>query len=122
MSATPSALKAPTSLDGRHGEAATASYGRRSRANALVPAAGAAACSALGRFALLHLEGVAAAARTADVRVVDREAGLQALDPVDLGARQVGRAERVDDHRHTVAGQLVVAVLRAAVEAERVLE
>src|SRR5690348_8964768 len=88
----------------------------------LVRAAGPATRSAVGRFALLHLEGVAAAARAADVRVVDREAGLEAFDPVDLGARQVRGAERVDDHRHAVAGQLVVAVLRAAVEAERVLE
>src|SRR5919204_1585815 len=74
------------------------------------------------RLALLHLEGVTAAARGGDVRVVDREAGLQALDPVDLGAGEVGRAERVDYDRHAVAVELVVAFLRAAVEAERVLE
>ena len=75
-------------------------------------AARTAAGGALGRFvALLHLEGVAAAAGTGDVRVVDREAGLQALDPVDLGAGQVRRAERVDDHRDAVARELVVAVL-----------
>src|SRR5262249_14551740 len=91
-------------------------------ATSLVRTAGAAARSALGRLALFHLEGVAAAARAGDVRVVDREAGLQALDPVDLGAGQVGRAERVDDHRHAVARELVVPVLGAAVEAERVLE
>ena len=54
-------------------------------------------------FALFHLEGVAAAARAGDVRVVDREPGLQALDPVDLGAGQVGRAERVDDDRDAVS-------------------
>src|SRR5213082_4050832 len=76
----------------------------------------------LGRTALLHLEGVAAAAGSGDVRVVDREACLQALDPVDLGAGQVGRAERIDDDRDALARELVVALLRSAVESERVLE
>src|SRR5215208_8070621 len=47
-------------------------------------AAGAATRSAgLRRLALLDLEGVAAAARTGDVRVVDREAGLEAVEEVD---------------------------------------
>src|ERR1700751_1826975 len=99
MSTTPSALKAPTSL---------------------VRAARTAAGGALGRFALFHLEGVAAAAGAADVRVVYREAGRQALDPVELRTCQVRRAERVDDHRHAVARELVVAVLCTAVEPERV--
>src|SRR5205823_2605453 len=76
----------------------------------------------LGGLALFHLEGVAAAARGGDVRVVDGEARLEALDPIDLGAGQVGRAERIDDDRHALARKLVVALLRAAVEAERVLE
>src|SRR5438046_9978251 len=79
-------------------------------------------CGALGRGALFHLEGVAAAARSGDVRVVDGEARLQALDPVDLGAGEVGGAERVDHDGDAVALELVVALLRAAVEAERVLE
>src|SRR4029453_10703389 len=87
----------------------------------LVRAAGAAAGGALRRFfAFFHLEGVAAAARAGHIRVVDREARLQALDPVDLGAGQVGRAERVDHDGHAVADELVVALLRPAVEPERV--
>src|SRR5215470_5577120 len=88
----------------------------------LVRAARYAAGGALWGFALLHLEGVAAAARGGHVRVVDREARLEALDPVDLGAGQVGRAERVDHDGHAVADELVVALLRPAVEPERVLE
>ena len=48
--------------------------------------------------------------------------GLEALDPVDLGAGQVGSAERVDDDGDAVALELVVALLGAPVEAERVLE
>src|SRR5262249_41900070 len=77
----------------------------------------------LGRLlALLHLEGVAAAARGGDVRVVDREPGLEAVDPVDLGAREVRGRERVDDDRDPVRLDLAVALLGAAVEAERVLE
>src|SRR5919204_5222598 len=85
--------------------------------------AGAAAAGVpVGRLALLHLEGVAAAARGGDVRVVDREAALKAVDPVDLGAGQVRGAERVDDDRDAFADELVVALLRAAIEAERVLE
>src|SRR5215468_10162539 len=85
-------------------------------------AAGSAAGRALGRFSLFHLEGVPAAARRGDVRVVDRKAGLEALDPVDLGACQVRRAERVDDDVNTVDVQLIVALGRPAVEAECVLE
>src|SRR5213076_1299956 len=79
-------------------------------------------CGALGRGALFHLEGVAAAARGGDIRVVDREARLQALDPVDLGAGQIRRAVRIDDDRDALARELVVALLRSAIEAERVLE
>src|SRR5213080_215134 len=79
-------------------------------------------CRALGRGAFLHLERVAAATRGGDVRVVDREACLQAFDPIDLGAGQVGRAERIDDNGDALARELVVALLRSAVEAERVLE
>src|SRR6266516_6399203 len=85
-------------------------------------AAGAAARGAFGLFALFHLEGVAAPAGAGDVRVVDREAGLEPFDPVDLGPGRVGSAERVDDDRDAVADQLAVALLGAAVEAERVLE
>jgi hypothetical protein len=65
---------------------------------------------------------VAAAARGGDVRVVDREPGLEPFDPVDLGPGEVRRAERVDDDRHAGADELVVALLRAAIETERVLE
>src|SRR6476469_4399460 len=75
-----------------------------------------------GVLALFHLEGVAAAAPGADVRVVDREARLEPVEPVDLGAGDVGRAERVDDDADALAGDFVVALLRAAVEAERGLE
>src|SRR6476646_710172 len=90
----------------------------------LVRAAGAATRSGvLGGFALGDLERVAAAARGSDVRVVDLEAGLlDRLQEVDLGAAKVGRAERVDDDRDALRLDLGVAVLGAAVEAQRVLE
>src|SRR5512138_2937211 len=87
-----------------------------------MPATGAAAGRAFRRLPFLDLEGVPAAARRGDVRVVDCEAGLKAVDPVDLGARQVRRAERIDNHVDAVHVQLVVALRRSAVEAERVLE
>src|SRR5436305_12665472 len=88
----------------------------------LVAATRAAAARGFGCLALFHLEGVAAAARGGDVRIVDREPGLQALDPVDLGAREIRRAERIDDDIDAVHVQLVVTLLRTPVEAERVLE
>src|SRR5579859_4975200 len=76
-----------------------------------------------GGLALGHLEGVAAAAGGGHVRVRDLEAGLlDRLQEVDLGAAQVGRAEGIDDHRDAVGLDLVVALLGAAVEAQRVLE
>src|SRR5919109_4943213 len=81
-----------------------------------------AAGSVVGGGSLFHLEGVAAAARGGHVRVVDREAGLEPLDPVDLGAGEIGGTERIDHDRHTLAEELVVAFLRTTVEAERVLE
>src|SRR3954447_4112653 len=81
------------------------------------------ATSGVGRsFALFHLEGVAASTCCRDVRVVDREPCLEALDPVDLGAGEVGRAERIDDDVDAVDGELVVSLGRAPVEAERILE
>src|SRR4029079_12437229 len=82
-------------------------------ANSLVRAARAAARGAVRGLALFHLEGVAAAAGGGDVRGVDREARLQAFDPVDLGACDVRRAEGVDDDGDALARELVVAVLRA---------
>src|SRR4051794_13855901 len=88
----------------------------RFRQTLLVAAAGAA--PAAGRVlvplgAFLHLEGVPAAARRADVRVVDLEAGLlEAVDEVDGRALQVRRAERVDDDGDAVHLDLVVALLR----------
>src|SRR6266498_2414547 len=61
-----------------------------------VRAAGAAAGGAFGRFALVHLEGVAAAARRGDVRVRDLETRLlDRLEVVDLGALQIRRAVRI---------------------------
>src|SRR4051812_11619444 len=101
---------------------ATASNASQRAPRGSVTGAATRAARHLGVVALFHLEGVAAAARGADVRVVDREAGLEALEPVDLGADDVRRAERVDDDADAVALDLVVALLRAAVEAERVLE
>src|SRR4029079_675998 len=91
----------------------------------LVRAAGAAAAAGVlvGRLALGDLEGVGAAARGDDVRVVDLEPGLlNRVHEVDFGALEVGGAERIDDHVDAVEADLLVALLRAAVEAERVLE
>src|SRR4051794_9831934 len=86
-------------------------------------AAGRAAAAGGGGLALLDLEGVAAAARGAHVRVVDLEPGLlEAVQEVDRRALQVRRAPGVDDDRHAVQLRLEVAVLDALVEAERVLE
>ena len=63
-------------------------------------AAGAAArLAGLWLLALGDLERVAAAARGGHVRVVDREAGLEAVEEVDLGALEVRRAVRIDDDR-----------------------
>src|SRR5256714_15336198 len=94
------------------------------RMRLLVRAAGAATTGRLGRVrALLDLERVATAARGDRVRVVDREArGLDRVEVVDLGAAQIRRAERVDDDVDAVHRELEVALLRAAVEAEAVLE
>src|SRR5262245_34341092 len=72
--------------------------------------------------ALLDLERVAAATRRGHVRVVDGEPALEALDEVDLRALQVRSAERVDDNRDAERVDLVVALLGAGIEAERVLE
>src|SRR5829696_495874 len=98
---------------------ATESVGRT-----LVGAAGAAARGGVGgRLALLHLERMPAAAGGGDVRIIDLEAGLlQAVQEVDRRALQVRRAVGVDDDIDTVQLELVVALLRAAVESERVLE
>src|SRR5438477_7604321 len=83
-------------------------------------AAGGALCDL---SALFDLEGVAAAARGDDVRVVDLEARLlDRLEVVDLGALEIRGAERVDDHPDALKLELVIAVLDAAVETERVLE
>src|SRR5438477_8283605 len=88
-----------------------------------VAAAGAATGGRVGRFALLDLEAVAAPTGGGHVRVVDLEARLlQAFQEVDRRALEVRRAERVDDDPHAVELELVVALLGAAVEAERVLE
>ncbi len=54
--------------------------------------------------------------RHLEARLLDR------LEVVDLGAPQVGSAERVDDDGDPVGLELVVALLRTLVEAERVLE
>src|SRR3954452_5187416 len=101
---------------------ATASNANQREPGGSVTGAATRAARHLGVVALFHLEGVTAAARGADVRGVDREAGLQTFEPVDLGADDVGRAERVDNDAHALAFDLVVALLRPAVEAERVLE
>ena len=74
-----------------------------------------------GLVALGDLERVAAATRSGDVRIVDREAALQAFDEVDLGALAHG-AVGVDDDSDSLQLELVVAFHRAPVEAERVLE
>src|SRR6185295_635245 len=71
----------------------------------------------------LRLEGGATAAGRLHIRVVDREARAhERVDEVDLRAGQVGSAERIDDDAHPVHLDLVVTVLRASVETERVLE
>src|SRR6185369_17838895 len=95
----------------------------------LVRAAGAATAAhvrlnglALSR-AFLRLEGRAASTRGFDVRVVDREAGAhERVHIVDLGTSEIRSAEGVDDDADAVHLDLVVAVLRPAVEAEGVLE
>src|SRR4051794_3290327 len=95
------------------------------RSGALMRAAGAAAARAVrgSLFTVGHLEGVPAAASSDDVRVVDLEPGLlEAVQEVDLGAAQVRSTERVDDELDAVRLELVIAFLRAAVEAERVFE
>ena len=94
-----------------------------------VRAAGAAAAATgmgvgglAGRF-VLRLEGGATPAGRLHVRVVDREARAhEGVDEVDLGADEVRGAERVDDDADAVHLHLVVPVLRATVEAERVLK
>jgi hypothetical protein len=69
------------------------------------------------------LEAVPAAARAGGVRVVDLEARLlERLDEVDRRALEVLLAGRVDDHADAVELGLAVALGRAAVEAQRVLE
>src|SRR5262245_30199756 len=74
-------------------------------------------------LALLHLEGVAATAGRDRVRVVDLEAGLlEPVQKVDRRAAQVRGAERIDDDVHALELELVVAVGRAGVESEPVLE
>src|SRR6266550_690458 len=71
----------------------------------------------------LRLEGGATPTRSLDVRVVDGETGShQSVDEVDLGPGEIRRTEGVDDDPDTVRLDLVVPVLRAAVEAELVLE
>src|SRR5262249_21334408 len=95
---------------------------RRSRAGLRSVTAAAGVTRSGWIVALLHLEGVAAAARRGDVRVVDREPGLEAVDPVDLGAGPVRRAVRVDDDGDAVRIGLAVALLRTPIEPERVLE
>ena len=75
------------------------------------------------RDAFLRLEGRAAPAGRLHVRVVDREARAhERVDEVDLRAGQIGSAERIDDDPDTVHLDLVVTVLGASVETERVLE
>src|SRR5688500_11780214 len=89
----------------------------------LVAAAGAAAAHMrFGLFAFGDLERVTAPAGGGDARVVDREPALKALDEVDLGALEVRRAVRVDDDPDALELELVVALERAPVEAEGVLE
>src|SRR5262245_26299839 len=91
----------------------------------LLAAAGAARSAAGGHVAfgaLLDLERMATATRRGDVRVVDREAALEAVEEGDLGALQIGRAERGDDDRHAERGELAVALLGARIESEAGLE
>src|SRR5438105_8947320 len=89
-----------------------------------VATAGAAAADLVGRLgALLDLERVAATARRDGVRIVDREPRrLDRVEVVDLRAAEVRSAERVDDDLDAVHRQLDVALLRAPVEPEPVLE
>src|SRR6185437_5155613 len=83
----------------------------------------AAAGCVLGRFALGHLERMAAAARGDGVRVLDLEPRLlDRLEVVDLRTHQVGRAEGIHDDLDALALELVIPLLGAAVEAEPVLE
>ena len=90
----------------------------------LVGAARAAAVGRVGgRLALLDLERVPAPAGGGHIRVLDLEAGLlEPVQEVDRRALQVRRAVRVDHDVDAVERELVVTFLRAAVEAERVLE
>ena len=78
------------------------------RAGTLVRAAGAAATGGVGgRFALLHLERVPAAAGGGHVRVVDLEAGLlQPVQEVDRRALEVRRAVGIDDDVDAVEREL----------------
>src|SRR5436305_15079688 len=85
-----------------------------------MPATGAAAVRVFWGLPFLDLEGVPAAARCRDVRVVDRETGLKAFHPIDLRTGQVRRAERVDHDVNAVHVQLVVALGRSPIEPERV--
>src|SRR4026208_895454 len=72
--------------------------------------------------AFLRLARGAAPARRLDVRVVDGETGAhERVHVVDLGTGEVRGAERVDDDANAVHLDLVVAVLRPAVETEGVL-
>ena len=86
--------------------------------------AAAAHLGALGQLlALFDLERVAAATGRGGVGVRDLEPGLgDRVEEVDLGALEIRRAEGIHDNRDAVGLELVVALLQAAVEAERVLE
>src|SRR4051812_23344410 len=77
----------------------------------LVRAAGAAAVPGrrLTRL-VVDLERVPAPAGRDDVRVVDGEPALEAVDEIDLRAPQVRRAVRVDDDIDAVHGGLDVAL------------
>src|SRR6266540_3567661 len=105
---------------------AVVGHGRKSSAGALLRAAAGAAAGfgriVLGRRAFLDLERVPAPAARDDVRIVDRKATLEAFDEIDLGPHQIGRAERVHDDRDAVRVDLLIALLRGRVEAERILE
>src|SRR5215211_4603989 len=90
----------------------------------LVRAAGAAAAAhgRIGLLALGDLERMATAARADDVRVVDGEAGLEAVDEVALGALEVRSAVGIDDDANALELELVIDLHRAAVEPECVVE
>src|SRR4029450_1033645 len=90
----------------------------------LVATAGAAAPAVLGSgiLALGHLEPVHRAAGGDHVRIVDREATLETLHKVDLRALEVRSAVGIDDDPHALSIKLVIALERAPIEAERVLE